>query len=244
MASPTRIGVLTPSVNTVVEDELRTEFPAAIGYSVGRIDLRGGPDLRDQLSSLLTTAPAEASKLAAAGVRLIALACGGATLVGDSDYDARMTQRLAQAANVPVISSTTALSSAVRALRARTVALFTPYPGWLHERELDYFAEHGLDVHGIGLDLGPPEKLGTVRPAQLHAAVRQGMAGLAHTPDAIVISCANARTFPFLARLEAELGTPVTSTNHALMWAALRAVGHRELPAHWGRLGRLVEATT
>ncbi len=214
-----RIGVLVPSVNTVVEDELPGAFPN-MGTSVGRIPLRGGPDLSDQLVAIRSAILDEARKVADAGVQVIAVACGGATLVGDGDYDRQMRDDITTATGIPAITTTSAIVETLHALGARSVVVVTPYPTWLHDRELDHFAATGLKVIGVGLGCGPPETLGTVAASRVAAAVVEEVGQISARVDAVLISCANARTASILEPLSCELGVPVTSSNDALFRTA------------------------
>jgi len=220
MGGPSRVGVLVPSVNTVVEDELPGALPN-VGTSVGRIPLRGGPDLSDQLMGIRSAIIDEARKVADAGVQVIAVACGGATLVGNGDYDRQLRDDITTATGVPAITTTSAIVETLKAIGARSVAVMTPYPTWLHDRELDHFVSTGLKVVGLELGCGPPETLGTVASSRVAAAVIGQIRMISARPDAILISCANARTASILGPLSSELGVTVTSSNDALFRVAL-----------------------
>ena len=43
--------------------------------------------------------------------------------------------------------------------------------------------------------------------------------------DGVFVSCTNIRLLDVVAELESELGKPVTSSNHAIAWHALRLAG-------------------
>ncbi len=57
-----------------------------------------------------------------------------------------------------------------------------------------------------------------------------------HAVDCVFISCTSVRIAGELAAIEAELGVPVTSSNHALAWHCLRLAGIDDKLPHLGRL--------
>jgi maleate isomerase len=56
--------------------------------------------------------------------------------------------------------------------------------------------------------------------------------------DAVFVSCTSLRLVEQIEQLEAELGKPVTSSNHALAWHTLRLAGYREPIGGFGALLR------
>jgi len=57
--------------------------------------------------------------------------------------------------------------------------------------------------------------------------------------DGVFVSCTSVRLADVVEELEAELGKPVTSSNHAMAWHTLRLGGIGEAIAGFGRLFRL-----
>jgi len=66
-----------------------------------------------------------------------------------------------------------------------------------------------------------------VPPATVY---KLGREAIAKAPDAdlLFISCGNLRTIEVLSALESDTGKPTISSNQALLWAALKAVGVKE----------------
>ena len=54
--------------------------------------------------------------------------------------------------------------------------------------------------------------------------------------DAVFVSCTSVRLAEAAAAIEAEIGLPVTSSNHAMAWHALRLGGVNDKLPQWGRL--------
>ena len=54
--------------------------------------------------------------------------------------------------------------------------------------------------------------------------------------DAVFVSCTSVRLAEAAAEIEKEIGLPVTSSNHAMAWHALRLAGVSDAMPQWGRL--------
>src|SRR2546430_15893351 len=115
-------GVLIPSTNTTVEMECRL-LPATYQAHVGRLKSSGTGSFSpsrdediDYQSHLLGTAKVE----------MVILAQTSASLFAD-DYDDVVTKRMSAGARVPAITSAQAVGRALRAARARRVAVLAPH---------------------------------------------------------------------------------------------------------------------
>lgn len=218
-----RAGFIIPSVNTVLEDELRRHFPAGLGYSLARVPLRGGATVADDLRLLPERAAAEAVKLADAGVVVVAVACMAASVAGES-ADADLARTVGAAGGVDVITAGGSALAALYELGARRVEVITPYQPWLHEWECSFFTRAGLDVVDIRLGHRSPDSLAMVPPSSLardifYSAAAPGLV------DATVFSCANAAIITELPSLSEALGRPVLSTNQMIARSVLTFLG-------------------
>ena len=70
------------------------------------------------------------------------------------------------------------------------------------------------------------------------ASVKRGVETiLSHAPvDAVFVSCTSVRLAEAAREIEAETGVPITSSNHAMAWHALRLAGVDDAMPQWGRL--------
>ena len=57
--------------------------------------------------------------------------------------------------------------------------------------------------------------------------------------EAVLVCCTSLRLVDDIARIEKELGKPVTSSNHAMAWHALRLAGIHDTMPQFGRLFEL-----
>jgi maleate isomerase len=128
-------GVLIPSTNTTVEIECRL-LPAGYQAHVGRLLSSGGsfsPSRDEDIEY-------QSRLLGTAKVELVILAQTSASLFAD-DYDDVVTKRMSAGAGVPAITSAQAVGRAVRALKARRIAIVSPYSDAVNERAARYFKE-------------------------------------------------------------------------------------------------------
>jgi maleate isomerase len=68
--------------------------------------------------------------------------------------------------------------------------------------------------------------------------VRRAILEIGRHPDveAVFVSCTSLRLADHVAGIERELGKPVTSSNHAMAWHALRLGGVDDTLPQFGRL--------
>lgn len=224
-------GVLIPSTNTTVEMECRLLPPAYQGH-VGRL-MTSTPGQTfspsrdediDYQSRLLGTAKVE----------LVILAQTSASLFAD-DYDEAVTRRMSAGAGVPAITSAQAVGRAVRALRARRIAIVSPYSEAVNQRAARYFEQkHGLETAALeGFGATDSYAIGQLGPENARDAFAR-----INRPDieVLVVPGGNFPTMTSIAAWEQEFDKPVVTTNQASLWAMLRAFNAGDRLPTFGRL--------
>ncbi|HZI83680.1 MAG TPA: hypothetical protein VFF44_07180 [Casimicrobiaceae bacterium] len=222
-------GVLIPSTNTTVEIECRL-LPAGYQAHVGRLLSSGGsfsPSRDEDIEY-------QSRLLGTAKVELVILAQTSASLFAD-DYDDVVTKRMSAGAGVSAITSAQAVGRAVRALKARRIAIVSPYSDAVNERAARYFKEkHQLDtvaLEGFGAtDAYAIGKLGPDNARDAFARIDR------REIEAFVVPGGNFPTMPSIAAWERQFGKPVVTTNQASFWAMLRAFESADRLPAFGRL--------
>ncbi|WP_269501638.1 maleate cis-trans isomerase family protein [Burkholderia sp. IMCC1007] len=164
---------------------------------------------------------------------VVAFGCTSASMVlGEDRVIARIKESRPNAAcTTPITAARVALNS----LGAQRVALLTPYMRTINESMRDYLLNRGVNV----VRMGSFEHSDDNEVARIDAqSVRNAILALGRHDDvdAVFVSCTSLRLADQVALIERELGKPVTSSNHAMAWHALRLAGVKdELP----QLGRL-----
>ena len=104
----------------------------------------------------------------------------------------------------------------------------------VHAARMQYLEDEGIRVLTVaGMGIVDAFSIGKVTPQETYEFARRVWRGDA---GGMFISCTNLRTIDVLARLEAELGAPVVSSNLATFRGCLRALGHRDPVEGYGRL--------
>ncbi len=227
-----RVGLLVPSVNTVVEPEFwRLTPPTA---SVHSARMRNSVCGVDDARQMLAHAERAADEVGSALVDVVAFACTASSFVDGRDGESALRDSISAAANAPAITTSGAVAEALEALGSRRVALYTPYPAELNDHEEEFLATHGVDtLCAIGLGITAAVEIADVTSSDLREFVD------AQPPppeaDTIFLSCTNLATFEVIRPLEAAYGISVVSSNSATFAAVARRLGW-EVPATLGAL--------
>jgi maleate cis-trans isomerase len=230
-----RLGVLVPSGNAVAEPELRAMLPPGVGLVVNRLPLRGSSEA--ELLAMAGSLEAAAGLLADARPDAIAFHCTAVTTF-DPTMAEDLRRRIESTTGLPALATADALLAATAALGARRVLLVTPYIEAVHAREAAFLEANGVRVAGGSwMGIATNAEMARIAPAAIAAQAR---AAFAAAPDAdlCLISCTAIRSGAVIDGLEAELGVPVVTSNQALAWHALRALGVGEPVQGFGRLLR------
>ncbi len=138
----------------------------------------------------------------------------------------------------PEVQCTTPITAArigFNKLGVRRIGLLTPYVRRINESMAEYLGGRGIEVAAMGsFELVNDNEVARIDEASLRRAVAE--VGRREDVEAVFVSCTSLRLADIVADIEAQLGKPVTSSNHAMAWHALRLGGVEDsLP----RLGRL-----
>lgn len=237
MTAPLRLGLLTPSSNTVLEPmaaAMLAGLPGASAHAarfpVVAIDL--GEDSRAQFSTAPVLAAAEL--LADARVASICWAGTSGSWLG-LDRDRALCAAITERTGLPTTTATLALARALDRLGARRLGLVTPYLGAVQRAIAARLAEAGLDVVAER-HLEDPGNFSFAchEEAVVARLVREVAAA---GPEAVAIHCTNFRGGRIAPALEAELGLPVLDSVAVSLWGAIGAAGGDAAPlARQGRV--------
>jgi maleate isomerase len=214
-----RLGFLVPSVNAVIERDLRLCLPPTVSAHVARL-----PITRDepaQLAALADAVPAAAELLAHPRCDSVVFACTTGSLYHGRGYDDEVSRRITEVTGRPASTTSTALLEALRSRDVSRVALVTPYESWLDALVVSFLAANGITVTSVaGPALPDPLDTAAVPPHDIAAAV-----GDLSDAEAVFISCTAFRGLEAAGLLRERLNMPVVSANEATCWAGLRLAG-------------------
>jgi maleate isomerase len=139
--------------------------------------------------------------------------------------------------DVPVTNPVSAAVTGLGAMGAKRIALLTPYIDEVNQGMRTFFVGRGLEVPVMGSFNHPDDnEVARISEASISDALVE--LGSNDDVDGVFISCTSLRVCGIVERAEQRLGKPITSSNHALAWHALRLAGIDEQLDGLGRLFR------
>ncbi len=221
-----RIGMLTPSSNTVLEPytsamlaPLGDEASAHCGrFRVVEISMSGASQSQFTLEPILEAA----ERLAEANPHVIAWNGTSASWLG-LEKDRELCAAITERTGVPATSTMLAYDALLRDMGVRRLGLVTPYIGEIQSRIADNYARQGIEIVAEArLEESVNYNFGTYAPAQVGAMIEQVAQA---RPDAIAIVCTNFRGAPVAERIEAATGIPVLDSVAVTAAHCLRETG-------------------
>jgi maleate isomerase len=218
-----RIGVIVPSPNCVLEEDVAALLPAGVSAHFARVGSE--PSLSVALlEGMATEAERESRKLALCVPAAVGYGCTSGSFFRGAEFDRALAECVsAGAGGVPAITASMAAVSELRRLDISAIAFCTPYEADMHARGVAYFESQGFTIVGQAhLGIARQSEIQNLTERVIKDLVRQGDASEAR---AIFVSCTGLPVLPFLAQLSDELRKPVFSSNFTFTRALLRLAG-------------------
>jgi maleate isomerase len=237
MRQPIRLGMITPSSNTVLEPmtaALLAGAPHISSHSarirVTSISMGGGSVAQFDTSPMREAA----GLLADAKVGAI---CWNGTSAGwlGPDRDRAILGDITAETGIPATSAVLDTLEALRLLEVPGFGLVTPYVADVQERVRENFEAAGFAcVADRRLDITDNFAFAEVPEATIEGMIREVAQEGA---PAVVVLCTNLRGARLAERLEAELGITLLDSVSVALWGAIRAAGGDPSAIRgWGRL--------
>lgn len=219
-----RVGLLIPSSNTVMENDLHDGLDKS-RYSVhtGRMFLvETTPEAERQMIDEF--APSAAELLGTAGPDILVFGCTSAGSLGGAAYDEAVCGKLGELAGCPGLGVLSSVSEALRRRDLHRLAVITPYVPALTESVTASLADRGFDIAvsgGLGIDVNI--ELADPTPAEIadFTVETVGTTGV----DGIFISCTNFRALEAVPAVAERTKVPVVTSNSAVLEAIERRLG-------------------
>lgn len=230
-----KIGVITPTVNTITEPEFNRIVPDGVTAHFTRMPIHRHPE-DDGFRSLFADLDVRVGELATCGVDVVAYNCTVGSMSCPADV---LLGRIGEKSGTPAVATAGAVLAAFRALGVSRVALATPYDEATNAHEVEYLARHGVTaVSSAGYPFAESSatagrQYALVSPSQIY---EHALAVDRPEAEAIFLSCCNFGSAAVIEALEDAAAKPVVTSNVACAWAALRAVGIDDPRPGFGRL--------
>lgn len=225
MAQTTRLGMLTPSSNTVLEPvttSMLSDLPDVTAhfsrFKVTEIALSEQALGQFDDSEILRAA----ELLAHAKVNVIAWNGTSASWLG-FERDERLCERITAATGIAACTSVLAFREIFRARGVQNVGLVTPYLADVQARIISNWGASGFNCSaerhcGLQDNFSFADVTEAEISEMVRAVSRQGC-------DAVAIVCTNMRAAQAVATLERQLGIPVYDSIATTVWKSLALAG-------------------
>ena len=238
-----RIGVLVPFTNTNLEPDMMMMRPPGATlhfYRLGNYDADEIPGAA-QMAGLGASDISEDIRLIC-GVRpdVVLYGCTSATLTHGSDFDKDLAESIKADSNALSLTAAGCLIQALNALAVSRVGFASPYVGEINQLAIRFLESQQITTvkcADIGRELGNYGQ-GELSPDEVtELACRADHADA----EALVLSCTDMRSVEVVERIESRLGKAVITSNQAMVFCLMRALGLKHQDNCPGRLFDLLK---
>lgn len=133
-----------------------------------------------------------------------------------------------------VSTPSTAAIKALKKLKIKKIAVFTPYIKDLNNEVIEFFKKENFNITSNSyFDIKNDTDIGKVDPEHLYEVLSQMDLEEA---DALFVSCTALPVLQIIDRLEKKFNKPVLSSNQALIWDTLEKIGKNTSINGFGKL--------
>ena len=235
IASRARIGLVVLATDFTIEHEWRLIMAGLDGVALYQSRILNDAQITPETLRAMEPLIASATDVILPGnpLDVVAYGCTSASMaIGEEKVFERIHHVRPDARCTTPI---TAAFAAFRALGAKRIGVLTPYRADVNRIVADYIQARGFEVPVFGSFNEQDDRVvSRITPA----SIRQGVATIMAKAkvDAVFVSCTSVRLAQAARGIESEIGIPITSSNHAMAWHALRLAGVNDALPQWGRL--------
>jgi maleate isomerase len=231
----TDLGVLPCTLDTGIAAREFRQLIRLPGVAVYHARLFNDADITPATLRAIGDRIAPATELILPSLHLdvVAFGCTSASMALGEEEVFRQIHRARP--GVACTTPVTAAFAAFKALGARRIGVLTPYAPEVNAVVRQYLDAHGAEVAAFATF----DKRDDREAARISVdAIAAGIGTLARATrlDAVFVSCTSLRLAERVAAIEADVGIPVTSSDHAMAWHALRLARVNDTMAGAGRL--------
>jgi maleate isomerase len=231
-----RLGLVLPSVNTVVEPWFNRVAPPDVTFHAARMLLGSNLTTEAVLRMDREEGLHAVEQLVSCKPASIAYCCTASSIVQGVAYDDVLLHEIRRVAQVPGVTATRSISMALQLFDAKRLAVASPYTTEIDSAEHRFFASAGFEIVGSAhLGIGDSFRLADPTPDEIY---QLAVSAWSEDADAMLITCLNLRSHEVVDRLEQELGKPVITSTQATLWQLLRSAHIEDRVPGYGRLLR------
>ena len=215
-----RIGIIVLATDHTIESEFR-QIVTMPGVAFYESRIPNSPTINPKTLQAMESHISDHAALILPGIPfdVMAYGCTSASMVIGEE---RIFEQI-RAARPEAIPTTpiTAAFAAFRALGLKRIGVLTPYRDDINRFMRDYIQDRGFDVPIFGsFNEDDDNRAARITTTSIRDAVLE--IGRRDEIDGVFLSCTSLRLTNVVEEIEQELGKPVTSSNHAIIWHSLR----------------------
>jgi maleate isomerase len=234
--SEIRLGVIVPSVNSVVEAWYPRVVPEYVSVHFARMLMPDGTSPERIIEMDRTDGVHSIHQLASCKPHAIAYGCTASSIVQGHAFDAHVREEIRRITGAPGTSATNSIFSACAELGLKRVTAISPYVEAVDTAEHAFFAEGGIEtIAAAHLGISDGFRLAEPAPKEI---LDLALGAWDPRSDGMIIACLNFRSHPIIDELEARTGKPVVTSTQATLWHVLRLAGVATPIPGYGRLLR------
>src|ERR1700741_4417049 len=144
----TRLGVVVPSVNTVVEPWFNDVSPDGVTVHASRMLLDANLTAEAVLRMDREEGLHAVEQLVSCKPASIAYCCTASSIVQGVEYDDVLIHEISRIAKVPAVTATRSIDIALKSFGARRIAVASPYAKEIDDAEHRFFTAAGYEITG------------------------------------------------------------------------------------------------
>ncbi|MEM8801060.1 MAG: Asp/Glu racemase [Pseudomonadota bacterium] len=233
-----RFGILVPFTNTNLEADFALMRPDGVSMHYSRLggyDEDAIPDAA-QMQGLGASELDESLRLLM-GVKpdVVIYGCTSATLTHGPAFDRALSAKIKASTGAATVTAAGALVHALKALNTKKIGFASPYVPAINEMAIGFLKQEGAETikRAEVAETLSNDGQGALSP---QAVYELGLKADHPDADAVVLSCTDMRAVEIIEELEARIGKPVITSNQAMLFQALAAIGYPEPLKGFGTL--------
>ncbi len=238
IAKRARIGLIVLATDYTIEYEWRKVFDCLEGVALYQSRIMNDDVITPESLRAMEPKITACTEILTPGTPLdvVAYGCTSASMaIGEEKVFANIHAAEPDArCTTPITGAFTAFD----AFNAKRIGVLTPYPESVNKIVAKYIADRGFDVPVFGsFNENRDSNVSRITPDSIEAGVREIIKHA--SVDAVFVSCTSVRLVDACKELEESLGIPLTSSNHAMAWHAMRLAGIEDKLPQFGSLFNL-----
>ena len=229
-----KIGFVLLATEQTIQDDVMGLRPEGVGIHFARASIPDSITNETLAAQVDLLADAAASLLPDGSLDVICYACtSGSLVIGEERVHTELVKGNPRARPTSLIGG---VIKSLREMKARSIAVATPYLDEINANEAAYLKSAGFEVVNIeGLNLERDSDMVRVAPSYLLEFAQSVDRANA---DALFVSCGALRSLDIVDELERRVNKPVVVSNQAMIWDTWRMAGITDRMGGYGRLFR------